>query len=164
MKRPVAVRCLHPRLRADAREVARALRLLDRHEGELAPRGTGPESGAISVAFLTDRELARLHGEFLADPAPTDVITFGGAPETGSAGEICVSADAARRQLPPARRRGGFAAELTLYLVHGWLHLAGHDDLAPGPRRAMRRAEARALEILRAAGAIPRFALRSAAR
>ena len=55
------------------------------------------------------------------------------------------------------RGRGGLSAELTLYLVHGWLHLAGHDDRAPGPRRAMRRAEAAALEVLRRAAALPRF-------
>ena len=52
------------------------------------------------------------------------------------------------------------SAELTLYVVHGWLHLAGHDALAPAPRRAMRRAEARALALLRAAGAIPHFTTR----
>jgi probable rRNA maturation factor len=46
-----------------------------------------------------------------------------------------------------------------LYLVHGWLHLAGYDDRTPAKKRVMRRAEARALALLRGARAVPRFAL-----
>jgi probable rRNA maturation factor len=46
-----------------------------------------------------------------------------------------------------------------LYLVHGWLHLAGYDDLAPAKKRVMRRAEKRAMTLLARARAIPNFAL-----
>jgi probable rRNA maturation factor len=154
--RPVAVQSRHPRLRFRPAAVARALRVLDRHRPQLAAPGSVLENAAeISVVFLTDPELARLHGEFLADPSPTDVITFPG-PAPFAAGEICVSVDAARR-----RAGRDFAAELTLYLAHGWLHLAGHDDRRPDRKRRMRRAEARALRALRAAGAMPSFSLAS---
>jgi probable rRNA maturation factor len=154
LKRPIAIRRLHPLLRLDRRAVVRALRTLDEHQAALATPASGLSAeGEISVAFLTDAALARLHGEFLADPSPTDVITFPGSPPPGPAGEICVSADAARRRVG----RRDPSAELTLYLVHGWLHLAGHDDRSPAPRRAMRRAEAAALACLRRAGALPRF-------
>jgi probable rRNA maturation factor len=51
------------------------------------------------------------------------------------------------------------AAELTLYLVHGWLHLAGLDDLTPRGRRAMRSGERRLLAALRRARAQPDFTL-----
>jgi probable rRNA maturation factor len=155
--RPVAVRSRHPRLRLERGAVARALQVLDAHRPDLALAGSVLENKAeISVAFLTDPELAGLHDAFLGDPAPTDVITFPGeAPFT--AGEICISVDAARRQ---AGRE--FSAELTLYLAHGWLHLAGHDDRRPEQKRRMRRAESRALRLLRAAGALPRFVLRRA--
>jgi probable rRNA maturation factor len=106
--------------------------------------------------FLTDPALAQLHADFLADPTPTDVITFEGDPAQGTAGEICVSVDAAIREVGPRR---DFSAELTLYLVHGWLHLAGYDDLQPAKKRRMRRAEAKAMKLLRDAGALPRFQL-----
>jgi len=153
LKRPIAIRRLHPLLRLDRRALVRALRTLDEHHPALStPASVLGHGGEISVAFLTDAALAGLHGEFLADPSPTDVITFPGGPPPGPAGEICVSADAARRA-----GRGNPSAELTLYLVHGWLHLAGHDDRAPRPRRAMRRAEAAALALLRRARALPRF-------
>lgn len=144
----------HPRLRLDRRAVAAAVRVLDDHAAKF--RGGCPP-GELSLVFLTDAALARLHGDFLADPTITDVITFEGDPAFGAAGEVCVSADAATRQ----RGRRDFAAELTLYLVHGWLHLAGYDDLVPAKKRAMRRAEARAMRLLRAAGAVPAFRLRA---
>lgn len=122
--------------------------------------------------FLTDAALARLHGDFLNDPSITDVITFaaptdnqttGVAEDVQSAGEICVSADAAvrqKRRRSAARDDTGFSEELTLYAIHGWLHLAGYDDLEPKHKRIMRRAEARALQLLRGARALPRFAFR----
>jgi probable rRNA maturation factor len=42
--------------------------------------------------------------------------------------------------------------------VHGWLHLAGHDDLKPALKKRMRAAEARALALLRSLRMIPQFA------
>ncbi len=153
--RPVAIANRHPRLRLDRGAVANVIHTLDMQAEKFFG---GPPPGELSLVFLTDAALAKLHADFLADPTLTDVITFEGDRAAGLAGEICVSADAARRQT--ATRRAGFSDELTLYLVHGWLHLAGHDDLVPGKKRAMRRAEARALKILRAADALPRFALR----
>ena len=156
--RPIAVLSRHARLRVDRRSVAAALRVLDLYRPSLELAGSVLDnSGEISIALLSDEELAGLHGRFLGDSSATDVITFSGDPALGLAGEICVSVDAAERSA--GARRGAFAAELTLYLVHGWLHLAGHDDLLPHTKRAMRRAEARALGILRSCGAMPALAL-----
>jgi probable rRNA maturation factor len=159
-QRPVTFHNAYPHLRLDRRAIARAIHLLDAHLAafSLQPSVLQSFGHELSLAFLTDTALATLHAEFLDDPAPTDVITFAGAPALGLAGEICISVDAARRQKGASRPTGDkFSAELTLYLVHGWLHLAGHDDLAPGPRRRMRAAEARAMNMLRATGTVPRF-------
>ncbi len=152
--RPLDVALRHPRLRLDRRAIAAAIAVLDAQPGSF--RGGCPP-GALSVAFLRDRELARLHGDFLRDPSPTDVITFPGAPGADLAGEICVSVDAAARRAGRSARR--LSGELLLYVVHGWLHLAGFDDRQAPARRAMRRAEARALRLLARAGAVPRFRL-----
>jgi probable rRNA maturation factor len=153
----------YPGLKVDRRAIIRAIHILDAHLPSLRPPAGGgstlqPFDHELSLAFLTDAALAGLHAEFLDDPAPTDVITFSGDPGHGLAGEICISVDAARRQMRPARAAGDkFSAELALYLVHGWLHLAGHDDLAPGPRRRMRAAESRAMGLLHTTGTMPRF-------
>jgi len=167
--RPIAISNRHPRLRLDRRAVARIVHTLDAHAQKF--RG-GPPPGELSVVFLPDAALAQLHADFLGDPSVTDVITFEGASALGTSGEICISADAALRQVglplvgrplrPSARRQAparhlAFSAELTLYLVHGWLHLAGYDDLVSEKKRAMRRAEARAVELLRRACCLPHF-------
>lgn len=178
-RHPVSIANRHPRLRLDRRAITRVIHTLNAHAEKF--RG-GPPSGELSLVFLTDPALAKLHADFLSDPSATDVITFAGDPALGLAGEVCVSADAAlrhvrsgsrtRKSLADGQRRNPpkshdfgyafatvFSAELTLYIVHGWLHLAGYDDLVPAKKRAMRRAEARALRLLRAARALPRFSL-----
>lgn len=160
MPREIAIANQHPRLRVDRRAVARAIHTLDaQHAAIRIPQAAIPQ-GELSLVFLTDAALAELHAQFLDDPTTTDVITFEGDALAGTAGEICVSADTAAGY---AREHGrDFGAELTLYLVHGWLHLCGHDDLQPAKKRAMRRAEARAMAVLREHGALPRFTLQAA--
>lgn len=162
----VAVLNRHKALRVRSSELRRLIATLQSERGRFEQSASvlpleptelcaQPDTGnfTLSIVFLSDKELAALHGQFLDDPSITDVITFPPAPESGSAGEICVSADAARRT---AGARG-FSKELTLYVVHGWLHLAGHDDLKPELKRRMRRAETRALRLLEANRAMPRF-------
>lgn len=161
--RQVAVHKAHPRLKLAAKEIAAAIAVLDTHAAKFLG---GCPPGELSVAILTDPALARIHADFMDDPAATDVITFGGDPVVGQAGEICVSADTAARFVgltaqnkTSASIQNKFSAELTLYIVHGWLHLAGYDDLQPAKKRRMRAAEKRAMTLLRAAKAIPSFRL-----
>ena len=155
MSRPVTISNRHPRLRLDRAAVCRVIHTLD---ASAARFNGGPPPGELSLAFLTDDALARLHADFLDDPTTTDVITFEGEPAFGTAGEICVSADTAAMF---AREHGlDFSRELTLYVIHGWLHLAGYDDLQPAKKRRMRAAEARAQQILEQAGLAPKFTLK----
>lgn len=154
MKREIAISQRHPRLRLDRRRLAAAFTLLDARAGAFLG---GCPPGELSLVFLTDAALARLHADFMDDPTPTDVITFAGDAAAGLAGEICVSVDRAARVA--REQRSDFATELTLYLVHGWLHLAGYDDLRPNRKRRMRAAERRAMALLRRHVAMPDFRL-----
>jgi probable rRNA maturation factor len=155
MSREVSVANRHPRLRFDRKGVLRIIATLDTHREKFT---AGCPSGELSLVFLTDPALARLHADFLNDPTTTDVITFEGDPTLGTAGEVCVSADTAATY---ARQHGrDFSNELTLYVVHGWLHLAGYDDLQPAKKRRMRAAETRAMRLLAAADVDPAFRLR----
>ena len=82
----------------------------------------------IEVTLMTDPEIATIHGEFLDDPTPTDVITF-------HHGEILISLDTAARQTPTHGL--SLPDETALYLIHGLLHLAGWDDHDPAAAAAM---------------------------
>jgi probable rRNA maturation factor len=119
------------RLLSDA-EVGEAVRAALAHGGRA--------DAAVSVVFVTDAELARLHAEHLGDPSPTDVMAFDlGTAGGGPAGEVYVSVERARavaraRDLAPE-------LELALYVVHGVLHLCGFDDRSGPDRARMRRAE-----------------------
>jgi len=153
-KREVEIANHHPGLRLNKAAIKRVIAVLDANAERF--RGGCP-SGELSIVFMTDDALAQLHADFLDDPTPTDVITFEGAPELGTAGEICVSAD--RAAAFAAEHDRDFAQELALYLVHGWLHLAGYDDLQPALKRQMRAAEARAIACLANENALPNFSL-----
>ncbi|MGC6425116.1 MAG: rRNA maturation RNase YbeY [Lentimonas sp.] len=116
-------------------------------------------TGELSIVFVDDETIAQVHADFMDDPTPTDVITFPANPEMESAGEIIVSVDHAQSRA--AELGEAFNRELSLYLVHGWLHLAGYDDRDEADRQAMRAAEQEALAILDAAGVELDFRLRN---
>ena len=107
-------------------------------EGALA-RGGRPGL-ELAVVFVGDDALARMHAEHLGDPSPTDVLAFDlGEEGAGPAGELYVSVERAHRV---ALQRGvDLRRELSLYVVHGVLHLCGHDDREPDARARMRAAE-----------------------
>lgn len=133
--------------RAPVARVRAVIAALDRLRWARCP------AGELSVALVGDAEITRVHGEFMDDPSVTDVITFpGDAPRGGEpfAGEIVVNVAQARREGPAHGQSA--RAELLLYLVHGWLHLAGYRDKRPAEAKAMRAAEARALAELGKAG------------
>ena len=93
----------------------------------------------VVVALVDDDTMAELHERFLGIPEPTDVLSF-------PHGEIVVSADTARREA--VARGTDPLAELVLYVVHGALHLAGHDDRKPKQQTKMRAAERKVLAEL----------------
>jgi len=104
----------------------------------------------LSICIVAAPEITRLNETFLDHKGSTDVITFDYAepatqvePLPGSPfllhGEIIVCVDEAVSQ---ARRfHTTWQSELVRYLVHGVLHLLGHDDLAAPARRRMKEAE-----------------------
>lgn len=95
------------------------------------------ESGAvlsklreIEVNLVTDEMIGQIHGEFMNDPSPTDVITF-------HHGEIFISLDTAERTAADFGHT--IEQEALLYLIHGLLHLNGHEDKTPFEGEAMKK-------------------------
>jgi probable rRNA maturation factor len=111
-----------------------------RKAAQLIAADHGIERGSISLAIVDDPSIHDINRKFLDHDEPTDVISFALEEEPGFLeGEIVVSADTATRT---AGELGiAPADELLLYVIHGSLHLVGHDDLTPEPRVVMRAAE-----------------------
>lgn len=82
----------------------------------------------VEISIVDDETIARVHGEFLDDPTPTDAITF-------PYGEILVSCDTAARYA--AEHGLSPRVELFRYLVHGLVHLHGYLDYEPEERAAL---------------------------
>jgi probable rRNA maturation factor len=151
-KRIIEIHSAHPQLVLPKKDVRMMFLMLDEIMDYSFPQGS------LSIAFLNDAALTSLHRQFLKDPTPTDVITFPGDEDGDFAGEICVSVDRAYTEAP--KHGNDFSDELILYLVHGWLHLAGEDDLTDNTVAQMRSAEKAALAILREKGIWPNFSMR----
>jgi len=82
--------------------------------------------GRVDVLLADDAALRRLNCEFLHKDAATDVLSFPAlANQDEGAGDVAISLDAAERQ---AEEHGhSLEAEVRILLLHGVLHLAGHD-------------------------------------
>lgn len=101
----------------------------------------------LAFQLIDAGEMARLNQQFLQHEGSTDVITFNYNESPGRRqGEIFISVPDAEAY---ARLHGcARSEEIARYIVHGCLHLAGHDDLEPVARRRMKREENRLLKEL----------------
>ena len=81
---------------------------------------------SISYIFVSDSELAEIHGTFLNDSSATDIITFN-LGHNAIEGEIYISAERAGNNAADYNVR--LEEEIVRLLIHGILHLAGYDDI-----------------------------------
>ena len=148
-KRSVQIHNPVEALRFEESEIVALFHFLDESASYQIPEGE------LSIALLGEKAHCQLHSDFLSDPTPTDVITFPGDSDEDMAGEICVSVDMARTYAETHRE--DFSKELTLYLIHGWLHLAGFDDQREKDRQAMKKEEQVCMKNLETNNRIPLF-------
>lgn len=107
----------------------------------LADRGV-PAGMELSILCVEPNVIARLNARYLGVDAATDVLAFpidppgaepGGPPRI--LGDVVVCPDVAAQQA--AENRRPLRGELDVLVVHGILHLLGHDHAEPGERDAM---------------------------
>ena len=91
----------------------------------------------VSITFVSDRAMAALNKRHLGHRGPTDVISFGFAPAAKGApltGDVYIAPDVARRNA--AAHGAGVREELLRLVVHGMLHVTGHDHPVDDARYA----------------------------
>lgn len=106
----------------------------------------GENNAALSVSFVDDAAIRHLNRQYRAKDRPTDVLSFtlDGDSRVGverMLGDIVISVETARRQA--AEYGAPLQDEVYRLLIHGLLHLKGHDHHEPAQRRVMRREERR---------------------
>ncbi len=98
------------------------------------------DRGEISVTIVGEAQMHALNRQHLNHDYPTDVLSFVLEESAGYLeGEIIASSHYAASEA--ARYGWSPAEELLLYVVHGALHLVGHDDTTPAAAATMRAAE-----------------------
>jgi probable rRNA maturation factor len=105
----------------------------------------------LSIILTNDARLHELNLNYLGVNAPTDVLSFPAAetdPETGARyiGDILISVPRAEAQAEAAGH--ALEAEVQLLIVHGILHLLGHDHAGAEEKARMWKAQAEILERL----------------
>jgi probable rRNA maturation factor len=114
--------------------------------------GAMGESGALSLTLVGDEAMRALNRDYRGKDAPTDVLSFPmdapGMPAAGERllGDVVISVDTARRQA--AEYDAPLQREIYRLLIHGLLHLMGHDHVLAGQRRAMELQERRLAEAI----------------
>jgi probable rRNA maturation factor len=158
---------LENRTRGTGLDTRALVRVLERLLAEIGERGT-----SVSLTFVRDPAMRELNREHRGKDAPTDVLSFPiyapeafdrsgltrprargdvlplspskGQDDVGPErmlGDIVVSVDTAQRQ---AEDYGAtLEREIQRLLIHGVLHLAGHDHVEPGERAVMEAEERR---------------------
>ena len=107
----------------------------------------------VSITLLSPRAIAAMNRRHLDHAGPTDVISFGFAPvdnRRAVVGDVYIAPGVARRN---AREHGGSVREeLMRLVVHGVLHVVGHDH-PDGERRYASPMWRRQEKLLRSLGA-----------
>lgn len=115
-------------------------------------KAAGQARAELSIALVDDDAIRELNGQYRGKPRPTDVLSFSlvegeFADRRGKLlGDVVISVDTAARQA--RERRRGLDDTIAKLLVHGVLHLLGHDHEEDDEARRMLAEERRIWRVL----------------
>ena len=104
-------------------------------------------SGEVALLLTDDPEMHQLNRDWRGKDKPTDVLSFPADPlEAPFLGDIAIGLGVANRD---AQARGiSLKDHLSHLVIHGYLHLIGHDHMEDTEAREMEALEIRALATL----------------
>ena len=109
------------------------------------------QEAELSIVLTDNEHLQELNLNYLGIDAPTDVLSFPSSetdPESGTRyiGDILISIPRAQSQADAAGHP--LESEVQLLVVHGVLHLLGHDHADPAEKSSMWKAQSEILDSL----------------
>lgn len=117
-------------------------------------RAAGQARAELSIALVDDASIAVLNARYRGKRRPTDVLSFSlvegehADRRGGLLGDVVISVETAARQA--RERRRGLDETVAKLLLHGVLHLLGHDHEQDDEARRMQAEERRIWRVLRA--------------
>lgn len=135
---------IEPKTKFPAKLIERAAKAALKHQ-------SAPAESNLTIVLTDDKRMRELNRDYLGNDAPTDVLSFPASetdPETGSPylGDILISLPYAAKSAAQASHP--LEAEVQLLVVHGVLHLLGHDHAKAREKVRMWKAQAEILESL----------------
>ena len=116
--------------------------------------GEAVQRGQLDLIFVDPDEMAELNEAHMGHDGPTDVLSFPldseddvlDGPMPLHLGDVVVCPEVAERQAP--EHCGTVDAELSLLVIHGVLHILGHDHAEPEETAVMQDRERHHLSVL----------------
>jgi len=132
-------------------EIAFPGKLLERAANAALENQSKSLDSELSIVLTDDAQIQDLNRDYLGIDAPTDVLSFPASetdPETGARyiGDIIISMPYAAKSAETAGHP--LESEVQLLVVHGVLHLLGHDHAKTNEKKRMWKAQAEILETL----------------
>ena len=125
-----------------------------RRRAEAVLGAIGEPEAELSIALVDDEEIAELNARWREKPRSTDVLSFSlvegdfADHRGGLLGDVVISVETAARQA--ALRHRGLDDVAAKLMVHGVLHLIGHDHEDDAESRVMAAEERRIWRLLSA--------------
>lgn len=125
--------------------------LAEKAAGAALRHQSAPDNADLTIVLTDDAQLHKLNHDYLSVDAPTDVLSFPSDqtdPQSGSRylGDILISVPHAALQAAAAGHP--VEAEVQLLVVHGILHLLGHDHAEADEKARMWQAQSEILSQL----------------
>jgi probable rRNA maturation factor len=111
----------------------------------------GEAGAALSLSLVSDQTIRVLNRSYRGRDSVTDVLSFPLGPSHSAIpgrllGDVVISVETAKRQA--TAYDAPLQHELYRLLIHGLLHLKGHDHITTSERRAMKREERRLADAI----------------
>ena len=125
-----------------------------RRRARMILKAIGESRSELSIALVDDSEIKTLNGQWRNKARPTDVLSFSLIEgdhadwRGGMLGDVVISVETAAVQAKDRHR--SLDETVGRLLVHGVLHLIGHDHEDDGEARQMAAEERRAWKACRA--------------